>query len=210
MNATPGVPGPSTRSTSGTGHSATASSPAIFYGRLVHDAAGLSGIVETIVGNSIPDHVKKGYKSTADMTTHLGKMSAMSPPEAERMNAEQAIIVARVLTDIESLVASVAKRIAVSQNHSDFTSGMGGYVLVDLDASARFESCRSALLQQRRLMETSRLSGSCLRALTRRRWTLKRRLPRQGRRPAEGVSQLRSVFSGAQARYLDSEPISSS
>lgn len=70
------------------------------------------------------------------MTTHLGKMSAMSPPEAERMNAEQAIIVARVLTDIESLVASVAKRIAVSQNHSDFTSGMGGYVLVDLDASA--------------------------------------------------------------------------
>jgi len=54
------------------------------------------------------------------------KDTAVSPPEAERMNAEQAIIVARVLTDIESLVASVAKLITVSQNHSDFTSGMGG------------------------------------------------------------------------------------
>lgn len=152
MNSSPGVTGYSTRSASGMAASGTASSPVIFGGRLVHDAAGLSGIVETIVGNAIPDHDRRGYKTAGEMTTHRAAIAAASPAEAERMNAEQAIAITRVMTDVESLVAAVAKLITVSQNHKDFSSGMGGYALVDLDPSAVAAQQGRNLADERKLI----------------------------------------------------------
>ncbi len=86
------------------------------------------------------------------MTTHRAKIAAANAQEAEKMNAEQAIAVARVLAEIEALVSCVAKLITVSQGHGDFVAGMGSYVLVDLDASAVAAQQGRDLAQERETM----------------------------------------------------------